>query len=990
MAVFVMVNFKLDRMIVINHSYIEEYIMWKFIKNDYRIDQQMLDESLFMVGNGYIGVRGCFEEGYPEGETIRGTYINGLYDRVPMLHAEMAYGFPTEQDKQPRLIDTQTCEICLDNEPVRLTFGKYEHFNREIDYKMGEVKRSYTYRTDSGKKANIMFKRLASFTSRNHLVYKIDVQYEGKIELVSYCDTDVENYSNPNDPRTGQSHTKLMTCLDLDFQDETVYALMQTKTTQIKQLTRVNHIVKTDQTYSMAHTKHDTCIETRIVGAKNLSLEKICFFEDSLRDNDLATKVKALKTQETQTYDYDYFSDQQRLFLESFWNKSEILIEGDDLDQNAIRFMQYQLLQSVGTDENANISAKGLSGEGYEGHYFWDTEIYVIPVMLFTQPERAKSLLEYRYHILPYAKERAKALGHEKGASYAWRTISGIECSGYFPAGTAQYHINADIAYAFVQYYLYTKDLDFILEMGAEVIFETARIWMEIGHFYEGTFQIHDVTGPDEYTAIVNNNYYTNAMAKYHLMWANRFYDLLKNTPHQHTHDKAMLLFEKIGISDAEVALMRKASNQMYFSFDEKRQLYAQDDSFLSKPRWPFEKADPLKKPLLLHYHPLTIYRHQVLKQADTVLAHFLLDQYAEKAHIKNAFDFYEKLTTHDSSLSSCIYGIVASKCGYTDKAYAFFKESIALDLEDTHHNTKDGLHMANIAGSILSVIAGFAGLKVSENGICLDPHLPKAWSSLQFNLEYKSRLISIKINDETVKCRLIKGQPISIKINEEVQLLSTSSKPYKGIIFDLDGVLTETSHAHFQAWKTLAESMGIEVPDTLEDQVRGISRRASLDLVLAHSKEAVNLTDEDKEILASRKNAIYLDQIAHYSPNDLCEGAEALLEALKAKGYKIALASASKNAPFLLKAMDIAHYFDAVVNPAEIKAGKPAPDIFLKACEMLSLEPSVCIGIEDAFAGIESIKAAGILPIGIGKPDVLYNSDIVLSDLKALLTLLT
>lgn len=964
-------------------------MMWKFVKNSYEPKTQMLDESLFMVGNGYIGVRGCFEEGYPEGDSIRGTYINGLYDRVPMVHAEMAYGFPTVQDKQPRLIDTQTCEVFLDGEPASLIKGRYQNYLRALDYLKGETRRSYTFITKSGKEAKLCFIRMASFVEKNNLIYRIEVEYEGDIELVSICDANIENYSNPNDPRTGQSHTELMKLMDLSCHGEDVHAIMQTQNTEIKQATAVHHKVKMGSIEEMTHIAKDGCVETHIKGKNHLILDKICLFTDSLRTKNMDEGMKQLLSGLDDKHDYDYFSKLQSDYLSKFWAKTGIEIEGALSDQNAIRYMQYQLLQSVGADSNANISAKGLSGEGYEGHYFWDTEIYVLPVMLFNQPERAKTLLEYRYHILPQARLRAQELGHHKGAAYAWRTISGIECSGYFPAGTAQYHINADIAYAFIQYYLYTGDLAFMASKGAEVIFETARIWLEIGHFYQGTFQIHNVTGPDEYTAIVNNNYYTNAMAKYHLMWANRFYKMLKNATDTGLLKQAETLFKSIHLTEDEIALMLRASDQMHFEFDENLQLYAQDDSFLSKPRWPFETADPAKKPLLLHYHPLIIYRHQVLKQADTVLAHFLLEEYAEPEFIKNAFNFYEHLTTHDSSLSSCIYGIVASKCGFDQKAYEYFKESIVLDLEDTHHNTKDGLHMANMAGSILGVIAGFAGLRITENGITLKPNLPKQWRMLKFKIEFRGRLIAIEVSHGKIDCKLIEGKPISIMVNDKLEFVKSHKSHYKGIVFDLDGVLTETSHAHFLAWKSLAEALNFSVPDILEDRVRGISRRTALDLVLAYSEDAIKYTEAEKEAFATEKNEIYLEKIADYTEQNLCEGANELLDFLKREGFKVALASASRNAPFLIKTMGIEGYFDAVVNPLDIERGKPAPDIFLKACDLIDLKPSECIGIEDAYAGIESIKSAGLVPIGIGNSDTLHNSDIVLRNLKMLLDLL-
>lgn len=956
--------------------------MWQMKSELYKTENQALDESLFMIGNGYLGIRGCFEEGYPAGETVRGSYINGLYDRVPMVHAEMAYGFPTEQDKQPRIMDTQTVLVMLDGQRMLLNHGQYKDYERILDYQTGESTRRFTFITESGKSAHIEFKRMASFTRKALMIYRISVVYDGEIELISILDTDIENYSNPDDPRTGQGHTRLMRLKQLNATNSRTCALMETSKSQLEQAVCVDHIIHTKQTFDVETQIESGKAYTKIKSSQQIVLEKRCVFTDALRNNHPLEDAKAYQNA-IQGVTFETFQHEQRVFLDEFWYHSGIEILGAPEDQGAIRMMQFHLLQSVGSDAHANVAAKGLSGEGYEGHYFWDTEIYVLPVLMMTQPERAKSLLAFRHRTLPYAKARALELGHAKGAAYAWRTISGIECSGYFPAGTAQYHINADIAYAFVQYFLYTNDLHFIAEKGAEVIFETARLWLEMGHFHKGQFQIHNVTGPDEYTAIVNNNYYTNAMAKYHLYWAYKIYHLLEDASDEAIKNTAAQLFDKIDLFEEEIMTMKRASDHMYFCYNPEHGLYAQDDGFLSKPIWPFSKSEG-KKPLLLHYHPLTIYRHQVLKQADTVLAHMLLEQYVTEEEIKNAYHYYEKLTTHDSSLSSCIYGIMATRIGDIDKATQYFRESVNLDLHDTHGNTKDGLHIANIAGTLLSVTWGFAGLRIFESGLSLRPVKPKSWKQLIFKIRYQDRVIEISVGDK-VKATLLEGESIEIEIWGKPVKLRKKKTVVEGVIFDMDGVLTETSKAHFEAWRWLAAEMGFDVPEHLEDEVRGISRRDSLEKVLKYANQPTNYSDEEKSILSDRKNAKYLELIKAYSPENLSYGAVELLEMLKQKGIKIGLASASNNAPFLLKAMGIEHYFDAVVDPKTVVNGKPAPDIFLKASELLDLLPDACVGIEDAYAGIESIHAAGMNAIGIGAKDHLSNCEVVLSGLDSL-----
>lgn len=736
--------------------------MWHLTSKNIDNERLLLEESLFSIGNGYIGIRGCFEEA-PElmPNTIRGSYINGYYDRVPILYGESAYGFPTVQDKQPRIMDTQTSLILLDGERVVIDASKIKDYSRVLDLQKGIGDRRYTYITKSGKEAKLGFRRLASFAINNILYYEIDVEFNGEIEIISLLDSDVSNHSDASDPRVASGHEKLLRLKKMFIEDDIVFCDMETSSTQIPLLCSIKYKLnsKADTPCTLEHCIEERKTSTLAKGRKHLTLQKRCVFVDGIRSIDLLKEAIEICS----TYDnhsFDDFVKMQEEYLSGFWKNSDIEVYGSNKIQEAIRFQLFHLLQSVGKDKISNISAKGLTGEGYEGHYFWDTEIYVLPLFQLTQPEFAKQLLLYRYNILPQAKERAKQMGHKKGAAYPWRTISGIECSSYYPAGTAQYHINADIAYSFIQFYMYHRDKAFMLEAAAEVIFETARIWLEIGHWHKGTYHINNVTGPDEYTAVVNNNYYTNVMAKYHMYWANKLYFELKEyNPHEFER-----LCERINLNSDEINDMKQASEAMYLPYDKEIGINEQDDSFLSKELWDFANTNEDKYPLLLHFHPLTIYRYQVLKQADTVLAHFLLEEYADLETIKKSFDYYEKITTHDSSLSSCIYGIMASKCGYHDKAYDYFMESVRMDLDDTHGNTKDGLHMANLAGSCLGIINGFAGYRIKEDGISIAPTVPKQFEGYRFRIQYLGSWLEIKVK-ENIRVELLKGNPVMIKI---------------------------------------------------------------------------------------------------------------------------------------------------------------------------------------------------------------------------------
>jgi alpha,alpha-trehalose phosphorylase len=573
---------------------------------------------------------------------------------------------------------------------------------------------------------------------------------------------DVSNYSNSEDPRVSSEEIKALTVNNV-FSNENV-ATISAKTQNSKLSVSCSVFNKLNKggksLFNIGEKQIDTIIEAEIEVNEKLKLEKYSIYTDSLRYKKPEQEgIKICK--EAAMLGSDYYFEQQREYLKEFWNCSDVLIEGNEAIKQGVHYNLYQLLQSVGKDKYSNIAAKGLSGEGYEGHYFWDTEIYMFPFYLLTEPEIAKNLLMYRYGTLEAARANARVLGHKNGALFPWRTIVGSECSGFFPAGTAQYHINADIAYAFIKYFQVTGDIDFTRDFGAEVLFETARLWLDTGHFRADRFTIEAVTGPDEYTCIINNNYYTNLMAKYNLKWASKLYYLLK----ENYNNKLMEITNRLRLLESEVEEWSRAYEQMYLPYDAKLDINPQDDSFLNKDIWNFDNTPKENYPLLLNYHPLLLYRYQVCKQADTVLAYFLLEEEQKFSTIKNSFDYYEKITTHDSSLSSCIFSIMASRVGYPERAYDYFMESVRLDLDDTHGNTKDGIHTANMGGSYLAIVYGFAGLRIKDDGIYFNPRIPSEWSSYEFKIKYNKRIIKITINKLEIVFDLLQGDGLDINL---------------------------------------------------------------------------------------------------------------------------------------------------------------------------------------------------------------------------------
>ncbi|MFQ3546917.1 MAG: beta-phosphoglucomutase, partial [Termitinemataceae bacterium] len=573
-----------------------------------------------------------------------------------------------------------------------------------------------------------------------------------------------------------------------------------------------------------------------------------------------------------------------------------------------------------------------------------------------------------------------------------WRTIDGEETSAYYPAGTAQYHINADIVYAIEKYVSATGDRDFLYSKAAEIAAETARLWCSLGHFgQDGKFRIDCVTGPDEYTALVNNNAYTNLMARNNLLFA-----VQTLTAMQHEASDAFAqLAARIHLNESELETWRRAATNMYIPFDSKGGIIPQDDSFLNKERWPFEDTPKNKYPLLLHYHPLVIYRHQVLKQPDVVLAQFLLsEQFSLAEKIRN-FDFYEPLTTGDSSLSHCIQSIMAAETGQIAKAYDYFLKTVRMDLDDIHGNSRDGIHVASMAGSWLSVMYGFAGFRdrpLETDGIrySFNPDLPSGWKRLKFALRTGAFVLSVDVGQQAVLYSLQEGggnrdpSPVDAQLQERFvfkhrgrvvslkpgESLTVSLKPVlRAVLFDLDGVITDTARLHYAAWKHLADEQGWAFDEGVNEKLKGVSRLESLDIILRHNR--IKLDEGIKQDLADRKNRYYLELLQTLRPQDILPGILDLLTILGQRGIKRIIASASRNAAAILGQLGLGPvpgpYFEGIVDPATVCCGKPDPELFLKAAQLAQADIQDCVGIEDSQAGIDALGRACIQSIGIG-----------------------
>ncbi len=741
---------------------------WKLIQENFSVSELGKYETLFSLGNGHLGLRGNLEEADSNYE--RGTYINGLYEVFPIEYGESAYGYAKNNQAIIDLVDGKSFAFYADGE--LFTTAKASEHIRQLDLRKGVLTRSFTWHTRSGATIDFKIERLVSLVQDSTVIQNLEINVSNKkvdFEIISILsDTPhkkSKNADNIEDPRTGSGHGKKVLIRKKELLEGTLgYFIHQTEISKISLFSGMDHSFqsKSIPEISSCSSMTDARISFKF---KNMGgilhfVKYLCYCHEQVK-NDSKLKNTCLSDLNLSVKNGpDYYFNAQESFLKDFWSKSDVIITGNQNLQLGLRFNLFHLLQSTGRNGKVSIAAKGLTGLGYEGHYFWDTEIYVLPYYIYTFPEIAKSLLSYRYSIIDKARERAKELSH-KGVLFPWRTINGEEASAYYPAGTAQYHINADIAFGINKYVKSTGDIKFLLDYGLEILIETARFWYALGEFipgFDGAFCIHEVTGPDEYTALVNNNLYTNIMARENLLYASGYLNDLEITNYKFYKD----FTDKHNISTEEIESWENAASKMRIPYDSKLSLYAQDDAFLNRPVWDFEGTPKDKYPLLLHFHPLSIYRYQVIKQADLVMALFLQGKYFTIAEKKKNFDYYEKLTTGDSSLSACIQGIMGSELGYLDLAEEYLKQTALIDLNDLNGNVRDGVHTASMAGSWMSVVYGFAGMRDSGEFLSFSPRLPSGLDKVSFKINYSTCLLYVEITKDRVVFKLLEGRELS------------------------------------------------------------------------------------------------------------------------------------------------------------------------------------------------------------------------------------
>jgi alpha,alpha-trehalose phosphorylase len=750
---------------------------WRIVERGFSRRWMGNAETIFSLSNGFMGMRGTFEEGRPGIEP--GTFLNGFHETWPIVHAEEAFGFARTGQTIINAPDATLLKLYVDDEPLYLPTARLTEYERTLDFREGVLRRELNWSTPSGKQVRLRACRLVSFEQRHlgAIQYELELDRDAPVvlssQLLNRQDARAvdEARSTVADPRRarGFGH-RVLHAEDRHDEDHRLITGYRTANSGMTLGAGIDHRIETDNPWQSTATWSDDLskvvftIDAR--AGVPIRVTKFFTYHTSRGVPPRELVDRARRTLDRAVRDgYEELVASQTRYLEEFWHRADVQVDGPRRVQQAIRWNIFQLCQASARAETAGIPAKGLTGQAYEGHYFWDTEIYVAPFLTYTSPRITRNLLRFRHTMLPLARERATELS-EQGALFPWRTINGEEASSYYAAGTAQYHIDADIAYAIKRYVEVRGDPDFLCEVGAEILVETARLWVGLGFFSPDTeqFHIHGVTGPDEYTTVVNDNAFTNLMARTNLRYAAEVVRWMR----EEEPDAFRHLVHETGLDDGEVERWEAAAEAMFVPYDEERGIHPQDANFLEKERWDFAATPRDHYPLLLNYHPLVIYRHQVIKQADVVLAMVLLgDEFPIEQKQRN-FDYYDPLTTGDSSLSACVQSILAAEIGYEEKALEYFQYALLMDLADVAGNVVDGVHIASTGGVWMALVYGFGGLRDHGGTLSFDPRLPMPWRSLRFPLKYHDRRLEVELTHERSVVTLASGDPVTIVFRGE------------------------------------------------------------------------------------------------------------------------------------------------------------------------------------------------------------------------------
>nr|WP_245354408.1 glycosyl hydrolase family 65 protein [Brachybacterium sacelli] len=756
---------------------------WRLVESRPGGDLGLL-ETLFTTANGYLGMRGTPAEG--RDVDSHGTFLNGFHETWQINHAESAFGFARTGQTMISVPDSTVMKLYVDDEPLLLSIADLVEYERWIDFREGVLRRELIWRTPAGKRVKVSTSRMVSFTQRHLALMTLQVTMLDGSAPIAVSSQIINRQDITDDYGRGVDGTPLTTTDDprrtTDFSHRVLEPLQDWHSERRMLLgyraadsgmtlaVGADHTVESDaEVEQLVDTSADRgrqVFRAHLEQGGSLTVRKAVAYHSSrsVPHRELFDRCRRTLDR-VRAVGFEAQYRDQHAYLTDFWERSDVQMPGMPVEQQATRWCLFQLAQAAARSDQWGIPAKGLTGSGYEGHYFWDTEIYVVPFLTFTEPSWARNALRFRSNLLPKARERAREL-NQRGALFPWRTINGDEASAYYAAGTAQYHINADVSYAFSQYVDVTGDVDFQHRDGVRVLVETARMWADLGFWRltaggDASFHINGVTGPDEYTTVVNNNMFTNVMARHNLRRAARAVRELRDAD-EGAHQ---VLLAELDLDPLELEQWDACADGMFVAKDESLGIHLQEDRFLEREVWDLSSTPPEAFPLLLNFHPLVIYRFQVLKQADVVLALFLRGSEFSAEEKRADFEYYDPITTGDSSLSAVVQSIMAAEVGHQKAALDYFRAGLFVDLADLHGNTSDGVHVASAGGVWNALVHGFGGMRHEEGRLSFDPRLPEGWPELSFPLTVRGSRVRVRVLPEEIILTLETGAELEVTV---------------------------------------------------------------------------------------------------------------------------------------------------------------------------------------------------------------------------------
>ncbi|MBW9207578.1 glycoside hydrolase family 65 protein [Mumia sp. zg.B17] len=774
---------------------------WRLVERFFTGEDLGRTETLFALGNGYLGMRGNVEEGR-ESHT-QGTFINGFHETWKINHAEEAFGFARVGQTIVNAPDVKVIRLYVDDEPLLLPVADLIDYERSLDFRTGVLCREIVWRTPAGKRVRIKSQRMVSFTQRHLAVMTFEVTMLDAAAPVTLSSQILNRQDGGDeyhvrsaamgegtDPRKAERFGRRVLIPELqDAGDDDARVMLGYRTAESGMTIAVatDHTIETrdpvERTVQVTDDMAKVVYQIDAQPGRTIRLTKVAAYHTSrgVPARELADRCRRTLDRVASEGVGRQFAD-QKSWLDDYWSRADATIGGQPSLQQALRWNLFQVAQAAARAEGAGIPAKGVTGSGYGGHYFWDTEVYVLPFLTYAYPQLARAALRFRYNMLPAARRRARDLS-QRGALFPWRTINGEEASAYYAAGTAQYHIDADISHALSRYVDATGDTDFLMREGIDVLVETARMWADLGFWRSegrGSFHIHGVTGPDEYTTVVNDNLFTNVMARHNLRRAARAARELESAwPQAYSR-----MVKRLNLDTDEVEEWERAGEAMVIPYDEHLGIHPQDSHFLEREVWDLPHTPANKRPLLLHYHPLVIYRFQVLKQADVVLALYLQgDQFTTEQKRRN-FEYYDPITTGDSTLSAVVQALIAAEVGYSDLALRYFTEALYVDLADLHGNASDGVHVASTGGVWSALATGFGGFRDYNGEFSIDPRLPSSWDSLTYRVTIHGSRIRVDVREDQVELTVERGPGAKFSVRGSVVHV-TAEEP---VVVPLDG----------------------------------------------------------------------------------------------------------------------------------------------------------------------------------------------------------